>query len=786
MPVLLLDHSTALSIGGILRYRIRIDPNQGVSRVKALQFRVRNTSPVYRNLTPASGPWKISIALVREPAASAETNETATTDEQQQQQQQQQQHNVWRKGIVPELSPSVGCGQMCRFTETVDKNNKDHNEWELEVLSEMITQKNWLTVRVEVLAELEDKNEEAALERQQQQQPSPKPPLHDNKDSDALDAEDKEAADIEDVPQVLHPDLISCQYKDTAAICGAKLPRGWRDHFAVPKPSTAASDNQEEKNNDTEHDDGLHLVVLSHGIHGSWLDMLYIKEQIDAYTDHRYGSNNRTVTFLSNTNHAGTEEGLQMAGRRLARDILEITGYWPRHTEQSEGMTSKKSSSSGLGRSKTLGSARNKEHHRQRLHSHKHMVSLGRSTLSSSLKTRKHANDHNNDNDSNERPQALKRATTIRSALNDVPFPRGFRRISIIGHSLGGLINMYALGVNLDHPWVLGYVLSKGLIGQTGKDLAMEDRSTLATNSSSTSEANGSTTVTKGESSGEQATHSRGDMDGTPLEADKEPDCELDDGPDPLLLAMARPGSVSHRALKRFRRRICYGNIDNDLPVQYNTCTLMGIPNFDRDHFFSSDGPASGQKKNLYNVAIQSYISILFPRSPPRRKFMEPYEDPSPIVAVHQSDPLPSSPSSSPQATQRKNGQASVQSSAPQTVDDPKSAATSRSSSMGRQNSSGSGSASSSASLSAWSARALSLRRKRKHGQEAHEEAVVSRTTEELAQLVADGYHTGMDWTKIGVYFQSDAHVQIIVRRKWYNVDGWPCVRDFVERHDFS
>ncbi|KAG0247838.1 hypothetical protein DFQ27_001535, partial [Actinomortierella ambigua] len=88
---------------------------------------------------------------------------------------------------------------------------------------------------------------------------------------------------------------------------------------------------------------------------------------------------------------------------------------------------------------------------------------------------------------------------------------------------------------------------------------------------------------------------------------DSEPDCELDQGPEPLLVAMARPGSVPHRALKRFKRRILYGNIENDLPVQYNTCTLMGISGFDRSHFFSADGPASGQQRNLYHVALQSY-----------------------------------------------------------------------------------------------------------------------------------------------------------------------------------
>ncbi|KAF9969344.1 hypothetical protein BGZ73_008339 [Actinomortierella ambigua] len=869
MPVLLLDHSTALSIGGILRYRIRVDPVHGVSRIKALHFRIRNTSPVYRNLTPTSGPWKIAVALVRAPPPHLPRQDGATPAA------HDVDRMVWCQGIVPELSPSVGCGHVCRFTATVDKgdstddddNNGNKNEWELEVLSEMVTQKNWLTVRVEVLAELENKDVEAALERQQQQQQtkpdsSSQPPLVDNKDSKALDGEDKEAADIEDVPQVLLPDLISCEYKDTAAICGANVPRGWLDHLAsvssassvsASSPSTAAeaassSDSQsvgaeegkskqKEKNIDNDSsnhsdDDGLHLVVLTHGIHGSWLDLLYIKEQIDRYAEYQYGAKNRTVTFLSDTNHAGTEEGLQMAGRRVARDILEMTGFWPRRRQEQTDSVANTDNSSPPSttpkRSKSFGARCNKDSSRKPVGS---QTKGATSALESA--------------DLNTATTATMTVSAASSPL--MSFPRGFRRISFIGHSLGGLINMYALGyieavtkgrffrqlepvhftalaspllgVGLDHPWVLGYALSKGMIGQTGKDLSMEDRSTKSSSSLSLV-TNGERNDNHEEDLSEEEDNDDDQQSRFDQEIGQLPDCELDQGPDPLLLAMARPGSITHRVLKRFRQRILYGNIENDLPVQYNTCTLMGIPGFDRTHFFSPDGPASGQRRNMYHVALQSYMSILFPRAPAKAKWMQPYSGPSPIVAVHVSEPLQGSPKVAPatkavaepetvesEGNQQHHGDGSTTAqngtSAASSLSSPSSSPTlsstlPRSSSAGSTRSSSTGTTtpastngsksglSSTLPLSTWSARALSLRRRRRHGQEAQQETVVSRTTEELAQLVADGYQTEMAWTKIGVYLQSDAHVQIIVRRKWYNVDGWPCVRDFVERHDFS
>ncbi|KAF9156690.1 hypothetical protein DFQ26_009260, partial [Actinomortierella ambigua] len=656
MPVLLLDHSTALSIGGILRYRIRVDPVHGVPRVKALQFRVRNTSPVYRNLTPTSGPWKIAIALVRGPPPSVPEPGTGSSEGSGETAAAGMDRKVWCQGIVPELSPSVGCGQVCRFTAMVDKsdpsasatNNNNSNEWELEVMSEMVTQKNWLTVRVEVLAELENKDAEAALEKQQQQQQqqgktgsSSQPPLVDNKDSKALDGEDKEAADIEDVPQVLLPDLISCEYKDTAAICGANLPRGWLERPA-PSSSPALSSTppaaavetsgvhqmgkqdeekhqqgqrDKDKNMDKE-DDGLHLVVLTHGIHGSWLDLLYMKEQIDRYAEYQRGAKNRTVTFLSDTNHAGTEEGLQMAGRRVARDILEITGFWPRRSQRpAECMTTttatsnpalSPSPSSDRKHSKNLGVRWKKDSSLKPKEPHA-TATTTLSTLAFQDPITTTASCDDGDNPSQKinhcrlllPPSSMLNKTTT-TAVESVPspFPRGFRRISFVGHSLGGLINIYALsyidsvtkgrffrtlepihfttlaspllGVGLDHPWVLGFALWKGVIGQTGKDLSMEDRSAKVSSSASSSSSSSSAQVANGDEKGRGEEEDEGkdeeeddDTDtfsshehGSEQPMDSEQDCELDQGPEPLLVAMARPGSVSHRALKRFKRRI--------------------------------------------------------------------------------------------------------------------------------------------------------------------------------------------------------------------------------------
>jgi len=657
-PILAIHHKASLSVGGIVRYRIKVLPSQ-VGSIESLQFRIRNSSPIYRNIALSSGPWKLSVALVRNPD---------------------------KTPSVPELVPSIGCAQVCRLDAQVDKDTNDEgsNEWELEVLSEMILQHNWIDFKVEVFAVLRDGVEAPTTVSAT--------PIGQNDHSDG-------GTDKQVQPQVLQPQFVICQYKDTKAICGPKEKDG--------------------------HD--LHLVLLTHGVHGSWLDMLYIKEQIDRHA----GPGSKTVTFLTDTNHAGTEEGIQMAGQRVALDILEFTGFCD--TEQGKHL---RRHSSSQGSTKTNGPP-----------------------PTNSLTTT-----------SSESTKENRKSSEL--------FPRGFTKVSIIGHSLGGLINIYALGyieevtkgeffktiqpvhfitmaspllgIGFEHPWVLGYALSVGFIGQTGKDLALQDRSKLARHSSPSSSSSPSSTVT--------AAHASNGTSTTPTTPSKTTqDCELDKGPEPLLLAMARPGSVSNRTLARFTDRTSYANIENDMAVRFNTASMMGIPSFDMDQFFSPDGQASAPRKNMYSSSLTSIAALLFPRVPAKAKFLGIQDAPSPVMIISHVDATPSvSEAVAPSTTTKSQG--SIRRS------------TSKSSKLSSRSSksaqlSHSASPSSSSSLS---------------------KDISSLSRADLAQLVADGYHHGMDWTKIGVFIESEAHVQIIVRRKWYNLDGWKCVQDLVDRFDFS
>ncbi|CAG8585955.1 6470_t:CDS:1 [Cetraspora pellucida] len=231
----------------------------------------------------------------------------------------------------------------------------------------------------------------------------------------------------------------------------------------------------------------IHLVVLTHGIHGSMLDELYLKEALEEkYMDRK---TDRIIFFMSDVNHSGTEDGIEICGKRLAKELLKYVG-WP-------------------------------------------------------------WGPNNNDRDNI-------------SSTSDSRNEPLISKISLIGHSLGGLINAFMAGylhsvtngaffndvqpihfITIATPWLgstdLSWYIKAGLkfgvVGQTGKDLALIARST------------------------EEQENAKG--------AVKE-----DTREQPLLLALAQLMSPSHIAVSKFRNRTLYANIANDLVVSFQTSSL--------------------------------------------------------------------------------------------------------------------------------------------------------------------------------------------------------------------
>ncbi|KAL1917322.1 uncharacterized protein VTP21DRAFT_4978 [Calcarisporiella thermophila] len=211
-----------------------------------------------------------------------------------------------------------------------------------------------------------------------------------------------------------------------------------------------------------------HLVVLTHGVLGTRIDFLYLYEKLLSHYDAKCGNGDNSVVPLAcDSNHLGTFDGIEVAGRRIADQILTTVNYSRENESKKEDWNCK------------------------------------------------------------------------------------YSKISFIGHSLGGILNLYAievlqqithgkffdvltpmhfvtlasplLGSHLIAP--LKWVLIGGLLGQTGKDLALA----------------------------------------TPANTLQEP----------LLLQLAHPHSACHKILRRFKSRSCYANLLNDPLVNYRTSSLL-------------------------------------------------------------------------------------------------------------------------------------------------------------------------------------------------------------------
>lgn len=314
----------------------------------------------------------------------------------------------------------------------------------------------------------------------------------------------------------------------------------------------------------------IHLVILTHGLHSNLgADMLYLKESIDATArqareDRRKrrqeecsakadGVNISDVSTAPlsggqdgikedddddddeeevivrgfDKNVIKTERGIQYLGKRLAKYVLELT--YPDHPY----LPLKKS------KMKTAFTP-TKDKHTAGAPAHE-----GSSVLHQGL--------HHED----------KRAYT-------------FTSISFVGHSLGGVVQTYAiayiykhspeffdkikpinfialaspfLGLSNENPMYIKFALDFGLVGRTGQDLGLTWRApTLA--------RSGWTAMVSGLGGQSQGQHK-----------------EDDPGSKPLLRIL--PTGPAHVVLRMFRNRTVYSNVVNDGIVPLRTSCLL-------------------------------------------------------------------------------------------------------------------------------------------------------------------------------------------------------------------
>lgn len=327
------------------------------------------------------------------------------------------------------------------------------------------------------------------------------------------------------------------------------------------KSSSAAQHDNVTGNNKKK----IHLVILTHGLHSNLgSDMLYLKESIDAAarqakldararrrkekenkgqesseSDQGPGDpgnkdtdDEEVIVRGFSGNATRTERGIKYLGKRLARYVLSLT--YPDQPFLPAGKAA------------------------QSVLSHTFKGEASAQQVQSGNPTHKHSTIHHQD---------LEKDTRGYTITN----------ISFIGHSLGGLVQTYAiayiqkhspqffdlikpinfislaspfLGLNHENPMYVKFALDFGLVGRTGQDLGLTWRApTIARNGWGAIVSN----------LGENA-HKK-------VMGESQPDSK------PLLRIL--PTGPAHKALKKFRNRTVYSNVVNDGIVPLRTSCLL-------------------------------------------------------------------------------------------------------------------------------------------------------------------------------------------------------------------
>nr|CAG8531995.1 8372_t:CDS:2 [Entrophospora candida] len=462
-------HSTSEFITGELsRYHISFDSSIHQPSTawppKFLSVKVANIKPIVYKSFSLFAPHNISVSCL-------ETSKL-------------------KKNRGVGFKPALKLGGVWRFQlELIDDNDGDgrrrtKGDWTLDIISEIIRSPNSIKYEISIFAEIP---ENATIEDEFK----------------IFEANyNKTIKKGKSVTTTLSP---SIKYELFTT----------KDIFSLP--------NLKEEKRVRQQQNDIHLIVLTHGIHGSMLDQLYLKESIEEL--YPKDNHNRVIVYSSDVLHIYTEDGIEECGEKLAKKILEYIDI---------------------------------------------------------------TNDNSDDDNSDDGGNSDGRSRTFSPTIS---------KISFIGHSLGGLINVFVVGYlytvtcgkffdnikpihfitiaspwlgSSEHPWYVRLGMKFGALGQTGKDLALVPRSREQQN----------------KASGAVEENTEGGED------------------EPLLLALAKPTSESHIALAKFQYRTIYSNIANDVPVSFRSSSL-------HFHVRISLSPPDVSSDHIDRSIKNSYSSIL-------------------------------------------------------------------------------------------------------------------------------------------------------------------------------
>ncbi|OTA93693.1 hypothetical protein M434DRAFT_395372 [Hypoxylon sp. CO27-5] len=585
--MLLLHQVGSVKIGEVVRYTVTYSPSHDriLPSPDVLHLRIRNTSPIPLRAAFVHGPYTLCVS-----AYPAHFDPNVKFE------------NPRRYG-VPEFEPMLKAGGTWTCQLIVPDDIREsagtgaakgdfghHNEgeeaprsasWVVEIASQVVFSAS-AAVGYEVLLARDEKSLNLGgvpVIGGQAQVPQP------GKVSDFQQSLGAKDGHHPAQPRGVFSRAISLKVEDTASIWNTPpLPGSEELDHRRHKPSgiekavtsvtepAGAEDNKAKRRPPKK----VHLVVLTHGLHSNLgADMLYMKESIDAAAkqakidararkarerakkDEQNDAQSETSGKLPDGNYSAhgdeddeyddeqvivrgfsgnatrTERGIKFLGKRLARWVLSIT-----YPDQPFLPLTKKAATESIANAFKSGDDGNNEETGKPAHKH--------STI--------HLGQHHGDD----------RKYQITS-------------ISFIGHSLGGLVQVYAiayiqkhsprffdlirpinfialasplLGLSNENPLYVKFALDFGLVGRTGQDLGLTWRAPTLARSGW-----GAIVGTLGES------------------AHKKVMGEVQPESKPLLRIL--PTGPAHTALKKFRNRTVYSNVVNDGIVPLRTSCLL-------------------------------------------------------------------------------------------------------------------------------------------------------------------------------------------------------------------
>ncbi|KUI68248.1 Putative lipase ROG1 [Cytospora mali] len=583
--MLLLHQTGSVKIGEVVRYTVTYTPSQDriLPSPECLYLRIKNSSAIALRAAFVHGPYNLSVA-----AYPATFNPNEKFDDARRYGVPEFEPMLKAGGnwtchlVVPEhIRQSAGTGGSAHFGNGPEHDGESVS-WVIEVASQIIFSSS-AVVHYDVLLARDEKSltlsSSIPVVGNQAQVPQPGRVTDFQQSKGAKDG--RHAAQAKGV----FSRAIHLKVEDTASLWNTPQLPGMEqspkqadsakgtDTEAV-QTAQAPKDSKEEdrKPKKRKH---VHLVILTHGLHSNLgSDMLYLKESIDAGAkqakldakerrakeraarkqnleqdsgldeeqagkgavldepDEDTDTDEETIVRGFSGNATRTERGIKYLGKRLARYVLSVT--YPDQPFLPAGKAAQEVLSHAL---KGEGTA--------------HKDASGKPA-------HKHSSIHKDVHTGGDRGYNI-------------------TKISFVGHSLGGLIQTYAiayiqkhspqffdlikpinfiamaspfLGLNHENPMYVKFALDFGLVGRTGQDLGLTWRApTIARNGW------GAIVSNLGENAQKKVL------------GESQPESK------PLLRIL--PTGPAHIALKKFRNRTVYSNVVNDGIVPLRTSCLL-------------------------------------------------------------------------------------------------------------------------------------------------------------------------------------------------------------------